>query len=89
MGEIIAIVDGELSITMELMIWIQYLDKFLMLLLLLLFFFLNKGDRDFPSCSVAKTLCSQGKGPGQRTRSHTLQLKVPYAAIKAQSSQIQ
>lgn len=39
MGEIIAIVDGELSITMELMIWIQYLDKFLMLLLLLLFFF--------------------------------------------------
>ena len=80
--------DGEISITMELMIWIQYLDKFLMLLLLL-FFFLNKGDRDFPSCSVAKTLCSQGKGPGQRTRSHTLQLKVPRAAIKAQSSQIQ
>lgn len=34
-GEIIAIVDDELSITMELMIWIQYLDKFRMLSLLL------------------------------------------------------
>lgn len=34
-GEIIAIVDDEFSITMELMIWIQYLDKFRMLSLLL------------------------------------------------------
>lgn len=34
-GEIIAIVDDELLITMELMIWIQYLDKFRMLSLLL------------------------------------------------------
>ena len=34
-GEIIAIVDDELLITMELMIWIQYLDKFRMVSLLL------------------------------------------------------
>ena len=35
----------------------------------LIVIFKNKGDRDFPSDPVARTLCSQGKGPGLGPRS--------------------
>ena len=39
---------------------------------------------DFPDGPVAKTPCSQCRGPGlipgQGTRSHMLQLKIPHAA---------
>lgn len=46
---------------------------------------------DLPDSPVAKSVCSQGRGlgsiPGQRTRAHALQLKIPRAAIKTWSSQ--
>ena len=59
----------------------------------------NIDDGDFPGCPVAKTLCSQCRGPvsipGQGTRSHmakltvrSLQLKIPNDATKTQCSQI-
>ena len=64
-GEVIAIVDDELSITMELMIWIQYLDKFQMLSLLLFFKIRVIGI----SPVVQWLKLSQGKGPGLGPRS--------------------
>ena len=56
-------------------------------------FLLRKKDlRDFPGGPVAKTLCSQGWGPGsitgQEIQSHILQLKTLCAATKTQHSQI-
>ena len=59
----------------------------------------NTDDGDFPGCPVAKTLCSQCRGPvsipGQGARSHMakltvrrLQLKIPHDATKTQCSQI-
>ena len=56
-------------------------------------FLLRKKDLwDFPGGPVAKTLCSQGWGPGlitgQGIQSHILQLKTLCAAAKTQGSQI-
>ena len=52
----------------------------------------KKKPRDFPGGPVAKTLCSQGWGPGsitgQEIQSHILQLKTLCAATKTQHSQI-
>ena len=46
----------------------------------------NKYFLDFPGGPVAEILCFQYRGlgviPGQRTRSHMLQLKIPDSAAK-------
>ena len=53
----------------------------------------NGPKRDFPGGPVAKTPCFQCRGalgsiPGQGTKFHTLQLKVPSVTTKTQHSQI-
>ena len=87
-GEIIAIVYDELSIAMELMIWILYLDKFLMLLLFLKISVIGISlvVRWLKLCAPRARV--PGWVPGQGTKSHMLQLKVPCAAAKAQHSHI-
>ena len=87
-GEIIAIVYDELSIAMELMIWILYLDKFLMLLLFLKISVIGISlvVRWLKLCAPRARV--PGWVPGQGTRSHMLQLKVPCASSKAQHSHI-
>ena len=42
----------------------------------------NAHSWDFPGGPVAKTLCSQCRGPGQGARSHTLRLKIPRGGEK-------
>ena len=54
---------------------------------------INKAPRDFPGGPVAKTtLCSQcrdmGSTPGQGTRFHMPQLKLPHTTTKMGHSQI-
>ena len=55
-------------------------------------FYRKEGNLGLPCGLVAKTLCSQYRGPefdtGQETRSHMPQPKLPRATTKIQHSQI-